>query len=326
MDWIEGDKFIDYIKEHCREPRLMRNLSDSFFNMVSYLNNMGMSHGDLSGDNIIVRKDGSLCLIDYDSFFVPGFENVKQPTKGTGGYQHSERKQSVYLTRTMDYFSQQVIYLSILGTAMQPELTSFFGEKELLFNEIDLLNTTNFKQSRSYKALAAKNEYVITTLLSELEYAISGPLNKVKSIVDIISTEPSTTRSIKHSIAIKQPKHGLLLAYPPQAIAGEIIGIRCNNNKPDEYRIKGINVITSNGIQKLSNLRSSKTQDSNAPFESVFGSFQMPDSDVTIEAEFEETTIAFTPVFEPSIKCASCNTNYYKSYSKYCHHCGKKRT
>lgn len=126
----------------------------------------------------------------------------------------------------------------------------------------------------------------------------------------------------QHSIYIKQPQNGLLLAYPPQAIAGEIIGIRCNNNKPDEYKIKGINVITSNGIQKLSNLRSSKPQDSNGPFESVFGSFQMPDSDVTIEAEFE----TFTPIFKPSIKCASCNTNYYKSYSKYCHHCGKKRT
>lgn len=124
-----------------------------------------------------------------------------------------------------------------------------------------------------------------------------------------------------HSICITQPQHGLLMAYPPKAIVGEVIGIRCNNNKPDEYKIKGINVITSNSIQKLSNLRSSKTKDSNSPFESVFGSFQMPDSDVTIEAVFEKAD----PNFKELHFCTKCNTRFYKPYSNYCHHCGRKR-
>lgn len=124
-----------------------------------------------------------------------------------------------------------------------------------------------------------------------------------------------------HTIYIKQPQHGLLLAYPPQAVAGETIGVRCNNNKPDEYKIKEVNVIASGTVWRMGNQRRSQTQDSNEPFESVFGNFKMPDSDVTLEAVFEKTTK------EPkqSIKCPSCNTNYYKTYSKYCHHCGMKR-
>lgn len=321
MDWIDGDKFIDYIRKHCREPRLMKILSENFYNMVSYLNRKGMSHGDLSGDNIIVKPDGSLCLIDYDSFFVPGFENVKQPTKGTGGYQHPERKQSVYLIKTMDYFSQQVIYLSILGIAMQPELIDNFGEKEMLFSEMDLMSPSNFKQSKSYLALAKKNEHVIRALLDQLENAISNPLNKVKPIEEIVKIKSDTHEQVKHFIYIKQPQYGLLLAYPPQAVAGEIIGVRCNNNKPDEYRIKEVNVIASGSVWRLGNQCCSQTQDSNEPFESVFGNFQMPDSDVTLEAVFEKSTK------EPkqSIKCPSCNTSYYKAYSKYCHHCGMKR-
>lgn len=313
MDWIDGDKFIDYIRKHCREPKLMKTLSENFYNMVSYLNSKGMSHGDLSGDNIIVKPDGSLCLIDYDSFFVPGFENVKQPTKGTGGYQHPERKQSVYLTKTMDYFSQQVIYLSILGIAMQPEIIDNFGEKEMLFSEMDLMNVTNFKKSRSYQALMAKNVYVIKKLLNQLESAISSSLDDVKSLVTVINIYADGIISVqnKHRIRIRQANNFILLTSPlTEARAGENITITCINEKPDEYRIKGFNVITSNGVWRLGSQRY----------------FNMPDCDVTIEAEFEKITIAFTSVFKLSIKCDSCNTYYYKSYSKYCHHCGKKRT
>lgn len=307
MDWVEGDKLIDYIREHCREPRLMKSLSENFYNMVSYLNSKGISHGDLSGDNIIVRTDGSLCLIDYDSFFVPGLENVRQPLRGTGGYQHPERLNgdNLFLSGTMDYFSQQVIYLSILATAKQPDFIRYFGDKELLFSGTDLKNLTCFQQSRGYKALAAMNEYVITTLLNELEYAISSPLNKVKSIVEIISAESSATEQIKHSIVIKQPKQGLLLAYPPQAVAGEVVTVRCNNNKPEEYELKGINVFTSDGVWRLGNQRS----------------FKMPDSDVILEAEFEEISHGFKELNY----CSKCGTQYYKSYSRYCHHCGTKR-
>lgn len=307
MDWVEGDKLIDYVRKHCREPKLMRNLSEIFYNMVSYLNNKGMSHGDLSGDNIIVRTDGSLCLIDYDSFFVPGFENVRQPLRGTGGYQHPERLNgnNLFLSSTMDYFSQQVIYLSILGIAMQPELIDNFGEKEMLFSEMDLMNPSNFKQSKSYLALAKKEEHVITTLLDQLENAISNPLNKVKPIDEIVRINSDTHEKVKHTIYIKQPQHGLLLAYPPQAVAGETIGVRCNNNKPDEYKIKGINVITTNGVWRLGNQRS----------------FKMPDSDVTLEAEFEKITHGF----KEFNYCSKCGTQYYKSYSRYCHHCGTKR-
>lgn len=303
MDWINGDKLIDYIRKHCRSPRLMKNLSENFYNMVSYLNSKGMSHGDLSGDNIIVKPDGSLCLIDYDSFFVPGFENVKQPTKGTGGYQHPERKQSVCLTKTMDYFSQQVIFLSILGIALQPELIDNFGEKEMLFNEMDLMNPSNFKRSKSYLTLAKKEKYVITTLLNQLENAISNPLNEVKPIEKIVKIEFDTHEQVKHIIHIKQPQHGRLMAYPPNAIAGKNISIICNIDKPNEYKIKGINVITSNGVRRLGNQRS----------------FQMPNSDVTLEAEIEK--IAKQPII-----CANCNTYYYRTNSKYCHRCGKKRT
>ena len=124
-----------------------------------------------------------------------------------------------------------------------------------------------------------------------------------------------------HTIYIKQPQDGLLSAYPPQAVAGETIGVRCNNNKPDEYNIKEVNVIASGSVWRLDNQRRSLTQNSNEPFESVFGNFQMPDSDVTLEAVFEKKA----PTFRELKYCQECGKPYYKPYSKYCNYCPHKR-
>lgn len=113
-----------------------------------------------------------------------------------------------------------------------------------------------------------------------------------------------------HTVSIKPSQYGRLVSNPPKAVAGEVITVSCTTNEPQKYKLKGINVLTSNGILRLGNKRG----------------FKMPNCDVTLEAVFEEKKIALTPVVEPAIKCPYCNTYYYKSYSKYCHHCGKKRT
>lgn len=111
---------------------------------------------------------------------------------------------------------------------------------------------------------------------------------------------------IKHIITIKQPAYGILSASPKQAAPGEIVSIIYNNNNlPSEYKFKGINVITPNSIRKLDSQRS----------------FPMPDSDVTLEAEFEKLTHSFQELNY----CPNCGTHYHKTYSKYCHHCGEKR-
>lgn len=248
MDWVEGETLIKYVGKHCGEPRAIQELATQFYRMVNYLNNNNMAHGDLSGDNIIVNADGSLCLIDYDSFYVPGFENVKQSIKGTKGYRHPERQNDIFMSRTMDYFSQQVIYLSLLATARNPKLGSLFSDKELLFTESDLQSLNNYKNSKAYQALNEIHDPVISQLTEELGQSISGPLNKVKSIVEILYADADTSVQVKHNTTNKQPTHG--------------------TSEADEK--------LSKGFKKLN-------------------------------------------------YCSKCGTQYYKSYSRYCHHCGEKR-
>lgn len=322
MEWIEGQELNKYLETH-NNNKSIQKLADSFLNMCKVLYTNKVAHGDLSNSNILITPSGEIRLIDYDSVYVPSMGNgFYQTTKGQPAFQHPERAIGNRLMSSRDdCFSQQIIYLSLLAIAKKPHLISLISSEELLFTATDLESLYNYRNSKGYQALAEIHDPIISLLTEELGRSISGPLNKVKSIVEIVFSDADTSVQIKHKIGIKQPEHGLLLAYPPQAVAGETIGVRYNNNKPNEYKIKDVNVIASGSVWKLGNQRRSQTQDSNEPFESVFGSFKMPDSDVTLEAVFEKTTK------EPkqSIKCPSCNTNYYKTYSKYCHHCGMKR-
>ena len=308
MEWIEGQKLNKYIETH-NDPETIKRLAESFLKMCKLLCENKVAHGDLSNSNILVTHSGELRLIDYDSVYVPSMGNeFYQTTAGQPSFQHPERgKKPNLMSYRDDYFSQQVIYLSLLAIARNPQLISCISDEELLFTAYDLQSFDNYKNSNGYNALKRINDPFINLLSEELGRSISGPLNKVKSIVEIIYADRDTSVPVKHRIRIQQPNNIIKIATYPmiEACAGESITITCVTNKPDEYIIKGINVITSNGVWRLGNQRN----------------FQMPDSDVILEAEFEKITHDFKQLNY----CSKCGTKYYKSYSRYCHHCGEKR-
>ena len=68
--------------------------------------------GDLKSDNIIVRPDGSLALVDYDGMFVPSMKGRKSPTKGTKNFSHPLRTVDDF-DETIDDFSLASIALSL---------------------------------------------------------------------------------------------------------------------------------------------------------------------------------------------------------------------
>ena len=49
----------------------MSMLCYRFGKMAAWLRTQSFAHGDIKPDNIIVRPDGSLTLVDYDGMYVP---------------------------------------------------------------------------------------------------------------------------------------------------------------------------------------------------------------------------------------------------------------
>lgn len=201
MDWIDGSTLIDYIKNNRNNSTAIKRIANEFYNMTSFLYREELAHGDLSCDNIMVKQDGKLVLIDYDSFFAPSLpQDIKQIISGTPGYQHPERLKSLYLSKDMDNFSQQVIYLSLIAIAQDPSLLDesklLVVDKKMFFEGKDFKDDNTFVSSDGYKAIAAINNSEVKNRLEELRKAVNSKLSDVRSIVEY-NHRPSITPQVE---------------------------------------------------------------------------------------------------------------------------------
>ena len=122
MDWVNAKPFKKYIAEHVSDSSCINTLADTFARMVKDLHIHNISHGDLQHGNIMVKDDGSLVLVDYDSMYVPELEGWSDEISGLAGYQHPARWNNKKLTPKADYFSELAIYISLRALAEHPDL------------------------------------------------------------------------------------------------------------------------------------------------------------------------------------------------------------
>ena len=171
MDWVEAVSLKDYIKKNLHDQSALRTLADSFSHMVKDLHNYEFSHGDLQHGNIMVDSTGKLFLVDYDSMFVPGLEGEADEIKGLSGYQHPGRNKLKFLSSKADYFSELIIYTSILAIAKYPDLWTELdiGDTEtLIFSQDDIEYP-----SRSALLSRLKNDTEIQPCIEAIENALN---------------------------------------------------------------------------------------------------------------------------------------------------------
>ena len=145
MDWVDGETMEAYIAANYRNQSAMSMLSYRFGKMAAWLHTQSFSHGDIKPDNIIVRPDGSLSLVDYDGMFVPSMKGCKSPTIGTRDFSHPLRTVDDF-DETIDDFSLASIALSLKAISMNSSLLDTYGASDrLLFSENDYRNPSNSK-------------------------------------------------------------------------------------------------------------------------------------------------------------------------------------
>lgn len=186
-DFLQNGPTIDQLKK----------LAQNFLQMCYDLNRYSFAHGDLSSNNILVKSDTHLLLIDYDSMYVPSLSNdpkriYYQYIAGTAGYQHPKRTMGIKAGPNNDNFSQIIIYVQLLAFAKQPSLCKQIDNKALLFNGKDLTSSTVFRSSPYFKTLYALRDNDIEFYLDEVAKAIDQPLDEVKSLCEL--TPPSKNR------------------------------------------------------------------------------------------------------------------------------------
>ena len=234
MDWVEGETMEAYIAANYRNQSAMLMLSYRFDKMAAWLRTQSFAHGDIKPDNIIVRPDGSLALVDYDGMFVPAMKGCKSPTVGTKDFCHPLRTVDDF-DETIDDFSLASIALSLKAISMNSTLLDTYGASDrLLFSENDYRNPSNSKVISALQELMCDKDFC--TLYSLFMLALArkelsacsfrlfvGEKPLLPQIVEDLSTE-ATEKEWKEAFVdewgVKYSKDGRKLLKAPQELKG----------------------------------------------------------------------------------------------------------
>ena len=164
MDWIDGETMETYIAENYQDNYAMAMLCYRFCKMAAWLRSQPFAHGDIKPDNIMVRPDGSLTLVDYDGMFVSAMKGQKSPTIGTKDFSHPLRTVDDF-DETIDDFALASIALSLKAISLKPSLLDEYGAADrLLFSAEDYRDLSKSKVLTALQKLM--NDEEVNTLLS----------------------------------------------------------------------------------------------------------------------------------------------------------------
>ena len=141
MPWVDGEPLDRHIAALVKtDPKRLHLVAYKFSVMASWLVNQPFAHGDIKPDNILVRADGSMVLVDYDGLFVPSMLGTPSREAGTPAFRHPNRPRMPFDER-IDDFPLASINLSLYLIALKPGLLQKYGAKDrLLFAEADFVN------------------------------------------------------------------------------------------------------------------------------------------------------------------------------------------
>ena len=137
MDWVEGKTLDKYLRENLDDKYALEMLAYRFSQLAQWIIPQPFAHGDLKPDNIIVREDGTLVLVDYDGMYVPAMKGQKARELGSPDFRHPLRTENDF-DEHIDDFPLVSILLSLNSISTEPQLLEEFGAQDrLLLSEDD---------------------------------------------------------------------------------------------------------------------------------------------------------------------------------------------
>lgn len=177
MDWVEGVNLDQYLRRHLDDAYALRMLAYQFSKLAMWLLPQPFAHGDIKPENIMVRNDGSLVLIDYDGMYVPAMAGEEARELGSPDFRHPSRTAEAF-NEYVDDFSVASMLLSLRVIAVCPLLLGEYSAADrLLFSEADY---RDIHSCQLLKALYPSSDNEVNTLVSLFTLAlVQGDLSKV---------------------------------------------------------------------------------------------------------------------------------------------------
>lgn len=229
MDWIDGETMENYIAENYQDNYAMAMLCFRFCKMAAWLRSQPFAHGDIKPDNILVRPDGSLALVDYDGMFVPSMKGQKSPTIGTKDFSHPLRTVDDF-DETIDDFALASIALSLKAISLKPSLLDEYGAADrLLFSAEDYRDLSKSKVVVSLSELLGDTDLRLLYSLFNIAF-VKKNLSFVSfrmfniALPDNCWQEKNRFDDLKQvfidEFGVKYGRNGLILIRAPKDISG----------------------------------------------------------------------------------------------------------
>ena len=219
MEWAEGETLCQFIKSNLHDAEVLRNAASEFAKMVETLHAHQISHGDLQDGNILFKQNGpnvEIKLIDYDSLFVPALRGFRESVRGLAEYQHPQRMAGgATSNETVDYFSELVIYLSLISVAEKPGLWDTFGqqtERALLFTAKDFKDLKRFDDFQKLEGLSPNVKQLASKLKEFCENPSIDQLEPLESCIPqrswfitikaVLDRAIESSRSLLHKLSL----------------------------------------------------------------------------------------------------------------------------
>ncbi|MQN70393.1 leucine-rich repeat protein, partial [Segatella copri] len=211
MDWVDGETMEAYIAANYHNQSAMSMLCYRFGKMAAWLRSQSFAHGDVKPDNIIIRPDGSLTLVDYDGMFVPSMKGSQSPTIGTRDFSHPLRTVDDF-DETIDDFSLASIALSLKAISMNSTLLDTYGASDrLLFSENDYRNPSNSKVISALQELMCDKDFC--TLYSLFMLALARKELSACSFRLFIGEKPNISPVMNEDLSTETTKEELNEAF-----------------------------------------------------------------------------------------------------------------
>ena len=248
MEWAEGETLCQFIKNNLNDARVLRNTASEFAKMVETLHAHQISHGDLQDGNILLKRNGpnvEIKLIDYDSLFVPALQGSRDRIFGIAEYQHPKRMaRGGTANKKVDYFSELVIYLSLIALAEKSDLWNQFGqrtEKALLFTADDFKNPNQSNVFRELENLSLNVKRLASKLKRFCEKPSIDQLEPLETL--LLRSEPSAKAACERGRVFLRSKRYIA------AIAEFEKAIRIDSKSMEAHLGLGIAYLQMNNLE-----------------------------------------------------------------------------
>ena len=232
MDWIEGETMETYIAANYTDTHAMSMLCYRFCKMAAWLRSQSFAHGDIKPDNIMVRPNGTLTLVDYDGMFVPAMKGQKSPTIGTKDFSHPLRTIDDF-DETIDDFALASIALSLKAISLNPSLLDEYGASDrLLFSAADYLDLSKSKTFIALQSLLSDEEaktlmsmFLLASAKKDLSmcsfrlFSLQKP--KEEEVWSTEVTKEDIENAVEDEFGVKYSKDWRRLLSAPSELQGE---------------------------------------------------------------------------------------------------------